>query len=233
MLIQSTYAAIKQAVSPAMRAILLKSLALTIGLLVLVWAALTRLVTWLIQDNAWSEAYPFIDPLAAFLAGAGLFFGLVYFLPAVTAVVAGFFLDDAAEIVERTDFPADPPGKEASLGTSIFQGLRFAGLALLVNLGALAFFFVPVVNVVVFFVANSYLFGREYFELAAMRHGTPATAADLRQRHSTMAWGAGAIVAAVMLIPIVNLLTPLFAIALMVHVQKRVAAKSTPVVRPA
>ncbi|TVR11966.1 MAG: sulfate transporter family protein [Salinarimonadaceae bacterium] len=226
MLVQATYAAIRQAVSPAMRAILWKSLALTIGLLVVVWAALTRIVAWLIQDNAWSEGYPFIDPLAAFLAGAGLFFGLVYFLPAVTAVVAGFFLDDAAEIVERTDFPADPPGRGAPIGTSIWQGTRFAGLALLVNLGALAFFFVPVVNVAVFFLANSYLFGREYFELAATRHGSPETAADLRQRHSTAAWGAGGIVAALMLIPFVNLLTPLFAIALMVHVQKRVAAKS-------
>lgn len=225
MLVQSTIAAVKQAISPPMRAILWKSLALTIGLLIFVWAALTRLFSWLIQDNAWSETYPIIDPLAAFLAGAGLFFALVYFLPAVTAVVAGFFIDDAAEIVERTDFPLDQPGQGAALGSSLLQGLRFAGVALLVNLGALAFFFVPVVNVVVFFVANSYLFGREYFELAATRHGSPAEAAELRRRHSTAAWAAGAIVAAVMLIPIVNLLTPLFAIALMVHVQKRVAAR--------
>lgn len=228
MLLQATFAAIRQAFSPAMRAILWKSLALTIGLLAVVWVALTRLVAWLIQDAAWAEAYPYFDPVAGFLAGAGLFVGLVYILPAVTAVVAGFFLDDAAAIVERTDFPADPPGKETPLAVSLLQGLRFAGVALLVNLGALAFIFVPVVNVAVFFAANSYLFGREYFELAASRHRPPAAAAQLRRSRPATAWAAGALVAGAMLIPVVNLFTPLFAIALMVHVQKRVAASSAP-----
>lgn len=223
MLLSAGFAAIRQAASPALRSILWKSLALTIGLLFLVWAALTRLVAWLIKDNAWSEAYPILDPVAAFLAGAGLFVALLYLLPAVTAVVAGFFVDDAAAIVEATDFPQDPVGRETPLAASLLYGLRFAGVALLVNLGALAFFFVPVLNVAVFFAANSYLFGREYFELAAMRHGSHAQAGELRRRHAATVWSAGALIAAVMLIPFVNLLTPLFAVALMVHVHKRVA----------
>jgi CysZ protein len=224
MLFSASVAAVQQVFSPALRAILWRSLLLTLGLLVLIWMALTQLVRWLVQEHPWSETYPFLDPFAVLLAGAGLFVALAYFLPAISIIVAGYFIDDAAEIVERTDFPHEEPGREMSLGWSLLFGLRFALLALAVNLVALAFFFIPIVNVIVFFGANSYLFGREYFELAAMRFRSSAEAAALRKRHHLTVWSAGMVIAGVMLIPLANLLTPLFAIALMVHVHKRIAA---------
>ena len=95
--------------------------------------------------------------------------GLAYVLPAVSALVAGYFLDDAAEIVERDDFPGDPRGRAMPLGRALIYGARFALLAIAVNLVALMLFFVPGVNLVAFFGANAYLLGREYFELAAAR----------------------------------------------------------------
>jgi CysZ protein len=223
MLFSASFAAVQQVFSPALRAILWRSLLLTLGLLVLIWMGLTQLVRWLVQEHPWSDTYPFLDPFAVFLAGAGLFVALAYFLPAISAIVAGYFIDDAAEIVERSDFPLEEPGREMSLGMSLLFGLRFALLSLAINLVALAFFFIPIVNVIVFFGANSYLFGREYFELAAMRYRSSAEAAAMRKRHHLTVWSAGMIIAGVMLIPLANLLTPIFAIALMVHVHKRIA----------
>lgn len=223
MLFSASLAAVRQVASPALSAILWRSLLLTLGLLVLIWIGLTQLVRWLIQEHPWSDAYPFLDPFAALLAGAGLLAALVYFLPAISAVVAGYFVDDAAGIVERSDFPLDSPGHELPLGKSLLFGMRFALLSLTVNLVALAFFFVPIVNVIVFFAANSYLFGREYFELAAIRFHSSTDVAALRRRYHMTVWSAGMIIAGVMLIPVVNLLTPLFAIALMVHIHKRIA----------
>jgi CysZ protein len=221
MLFSATIAAVRQVFSPALRAILWRSLLLTLGLLVLIWMGLTQLVRWLIQEHPWSETYPFFDPFAVFLAGAGLFVALAYFLPAISAVVAGYFVDEAAGIVEASDFPHEPPGADMSIGASLLFGLRFALLSLSINLVALAFFFVPIVNVLVFFAVNSYLFGREYFELAAMRHRSRAEAVALRKRHHLTVWTAGMVIAGLMLIPLANLLTPIFAIALMVHVHKR------------
>jgi CysZ protein len=223
MLFSASFAAVQQVFSPALRAILWRSLLLTLGLLVLIWMGLTQLVRWLVQEHPWSDTYPFLDPFAVFLAGAGLFVALAYFLPAISAIVAGYFIDDAAEIVERSDFPLEEPGREMSLGMSLLFGLRFALLSVAINLVALAFFFIPIVNVIVFFGANSYLFGREYFELAAMRYRSSAEAAAMRKRHHLTVWSAGMIIAGVMLIPLANLLTPIFAIALMVHVHKRIA----------
>ncbi len=225
MIFSASLAALRQVFSPALRAILWRSLALTLALLFLLWLGLTQLVRWLVQEQSWGDTYAFIDPFAVFLAGAGLFVALAYFLPAISALVAGYFVDEAAEIVERSDFPQEPPGREMSLGASLVFGLRFALLSIAVNVVALAFFFIPIINVVIFFGANSYLFGREYFELAALRFRERGEALALRRRYAVTVWIAGMVIAGLVLIPIANLLTPLFAIALMVHVHKRLAAE--------
>ena len=70
------------------------------------------------------------------------------------------------------------------------------------------------VGLVSFFVLNGYLLGREYFELAAMRHMPAADARDLFDRHWPKVFFAGALVAVVVAVPVLNLLTPLFATAL-------------------
>ena len=74
----------------------------------------------------------------------------------------------------------------------------------------------------IFFLATAYILGREYFELAAMRFRPPTEAKALRKRNATMVYVGGLFIAAFVSIPFVNLATPLFAMALMVHVHKRV-----------
>lgn len=233
MLIQSAFAALRQTFSPPLRAILWKSLGLTLGLLVLVWFGLTRLIQWFQASHHISEAYPFLDSLAYFLAGFGLFVALAYVMPAVSILVAGFFLDDAAEIVERTDFPTEPRGRALPWGTALLYALRFAGLTLLVNIGALIIFFVPVIGIAAFFAANAYLLSREYFEMAAARYRPLAEAAEMRRAHSGTTLAAGCLLAGMMVVPVLNLVTPLFGIALMVHVHKRLAGRlPAPVPQP-
>ncbi|HEV2558377.1 MAG TPA: sulfate transporter family protein [Microvirga sp.] len=226
MLIQAAFKAWGQVFSPALRKVLWKSLALTIGLLVLVWFGLTRLLGSWFETHDLSASYPVLDSFAYFLAGAGLFVVLAYLLPAVSALVAGYFLDDVAEVVERTDFSGEPPGQALPVGRALLYGLRFAGLSLVVNLAALVLVFVPVVNVAAFFIANAYLLGREYFELAAGRFRPLEEASRMRVEHRGTVMLAGAMLAGLVLIPVVNLLTPLFGVALMVHVHKRLAGRA-------
>ena len=218
MLIRAALAAWRQVLSGPLRRILWRSLALTLTLLALLWFGLTRLFGYYLKGHPLSVDYPILDGFAFFLAGAGLLIALIYVLPAVSALVAGFFLDDAAEIVERTDFPGEPPGRALPAGRALLYGMRFAGLALLVNLAALTLFFVPVVNVVAFFAANAYLLGREYFELAAGRFRPLPEAADMRRAHRATVLMAGAMLAGLVPGPVLNRLTPLFGIAFLVHV---------------
>ena len=228
MLFQAAFSAWRQVLSPALRSVLWKSLGLTVALLALIWFGLTRLFSYYLKGHPLSTDYPILDGFAFFLAGAGLFVALAYVLPAVSALVAGYFLEDAAEIVEASDFPDDPPGRPLPVGQALLYGLRFAALSLVVNVLALALFFVPVVNLIAFFGANAYLLGREYFELAALRFRPGPEVAEMRAAHRPTVLLAGAMLAGLVLVPVLNLLTPLFGVALMVHVHKRLSRRALP-----
>ena len=76
-----------------------------------------------------------------------------------------------------------------------------------------------------FFIATAWLLGREYFELAAMRFRSPEEAKAMRKDNATTVFMAGLIIAAFVSIPIVNLATPLFGMAFMVHMHKRLSAR--------
>ena len=221
----SAYAALRQVLSPELRGLFWRSLGLTLLLLGLLWYGLSWLLGTFVAAHPVSTDYPFINSVLVFLAGAGLLIGLLYVLPVTSALVAGFFLDEAALAVERTDFPSDRPGEPISLAKSIGYGLRFAGLAILVNVAALLLIFIPGVNIVAFFAANAYLLSREYFEMAAARFRPVSDAARLRRENRATVLAGGALLAGLMLIPIINLTIPLFGIAFMVHLHKRIATR--------
>ena len=144
-------------------------------------------------------------------------------MPAVSSFVASFFVDDIAEQVERAHYGHEPPGAVVTLPRALLEGVKTAGMAVLVYLVALPFLFFGGLGVVIFFLAAAYLLSREYFELAAMRFRSPADAKALRRAHRGTVFTAGLLIALFVSIPIVNLATPLFGMALMVHMHKRLS----------
>jgi CysZ protein len=209
----------------------------TIGITLLALAAL-----WFGLHQAFDAlALPWIDALlpgfpswagwlsliAAILAGIGLALGLALLIAPVTAVVAGLFLDDVAEVVERNDYPQDKPGRAVPAVRALILSLKFFGIVVLGNLFALLLLLVPGVNIGAFFVVNGYLLGREFFEFAAMRFRPEAEAEALRRKYAGTVFMAGLVIAAFLAVPLLNLLTPLFAAAMMVHLHKMVSVRET------
>ena len=207
--------------TPPFRAVLLKSVGLTLLVLLAVWFGLEFLVTQYVR-----LPYAWMDTALAIVFGLGLFVGMIFLVPPVSALVAGFFLDDIAAEVERQHYPSDPPGRPVPTGRGMLLALRFTGLVVLVNLLALLLLLLPGINVVVFFVANGYLLGREYFEMSALRHLPEPEALALRRAYAGRVFVAGLLVAALAIVPIANLLTPLFGTAFMAHVFKDVARQA-------
>ncbi|MCY0093080.1 sulfate transporter family protein [Hoeflea ulvae] len=217
--------------SAASRSVLFKSLGLTILLLIGLWFGLGELFA--MTAMPWLEALlpglpdwaGWAGTLAAIIAGIGLALVLALFIAPVTAAMAGLYLDEIAEVIEARDYPADQPGRPMPLGQSIRQSLGFLLVVGLGNLFALVLLIVPGINLVAFFVVNGYLLGREFFEFAAMRFMSPADAKRLRARNSTTVFFAGLIIAGFLSVPLLNLLTPMFAAGMMVHLNKMIAAK--------
>ena len=204
--------------SPPFRHVMVKSLALTVAVLVVAGFGLDALALSFIHvRSGW------LATAISLLVGFGLVAGLALLAAPTSSLVAGFFLDEIAGIVEREVDPSGPPGRPAPVIDSAMFALRFAALSLLVTLAALVLLFVPGLGLVAWLGANAYLLGREYFELAAMRFRPSAEARAMRQHFAMPVYLAGLFIAGFVAIPILNLFTPLFATALMARLHKRLA----------
>jgi len=217
-MLRDAITAFAQTFSPDYRRVLLRSVGLAIGLLIALGVGAHYALTYFVAlDLRWAEIT--IDILAAF----GIFIGAIFLVPPVTSLVAGLFLDDVAAQVERNDFPLEPEGQALPIARSLWLTVKFFGVMLAVNLVALLLLLVPGVNLVVFYVANGYLLGREYFQLAAMRCRSEDEVALLRRHHAGAIFLGGLVIAAVVSVPILNLVTPVFATILMVRLHKRLS----------
>lgn len=231
MIIDAALKALKRLLTPEFRSVLWKSLGLTVLLLIGLWVSIRQIFfafgwPWLEQllpgMPDWAGWFGIV---AAIVAGLGLALVLALLIAPVTALVAGLFLDDVAEIIEREDYPQDRPGTALPLARSVFVSLKFLGIVLLGNILALFMLLIPGVNLIAFFAVNAYLLSREFFEFAAMRYRSEAEAKALRSHYGVTVFLAGLPIAAFMAIPIVNLLTPLFAATLMVHLHKAISKR--------
>ncbi|CAD7040037.1 cysteine biosynthesis protein CysZ [Pseudorhizobium endolithicum] len=217
--------------APETRSVFWKVLGLTILVLVGLWLALRQ--TFVTVVWPWFAVYMpdvpdwagWLTFIATIFAGIGLALALALLIAPITALIAGLFLDDVAEVVEKRDYPSDTPGHAMPLGQAIISSLQFLGVVILGNIVALLLLLVPGINLVAFFLVNGYLLGREFFEFAAMRFRSPPEARAFRSKHRGTVFLAGLLIAGFLAIPIVNLLTPLFAAGLMVHLHKKISRR--------
>ena len=239
---ESAAKALAQMSSPEFRRVLLKSIGLALIMVVLVAIGLHRVLSWVAAGGgAWAENT--LGPQAqtpttvliwvlAFAAGLGVITGALVLMPAVTAFVGTFFVDEIAAEVERKHYPAEQPGQPLPLWRALYEGIRTALLAVLVYLCALPFLLVAGLGLVILFLASAYLLSREYFLLAAMRFRPPEEAKALRRAHRGQIFLSGMLIAIFVSIPVVNLATPLFAMAMMVHMHKRIAGRRVELLEP-
>ena len=242
-MIDAAVKALSQILSPPMRSILWRSIGLALVLIVVLAVGLQRLLSWFATyGQGWAEAMlgpGYHTPLNALAwvlsiaAGLGVVFGAVFLMPAITSLVASIFVDEAADHVEREHYPAERPGTALPFSVAMIEGVKFALLTILVYLVALPFVLFAGAGFIIFFIATAWLLGREYFELAAMRFRSPAEAKAMRKQNATTIFAAGMVIAAFVSIPIVNLATPLFGMAFMVHMHKRLSGSRPELIEPA
>jgi CysZ protein len=234
-MIDAVVKALSQMFSAPFQRVLLKSIGLALIMIVLLSIGMYQGFAWLAASGtAWAEsnvgavpptAWNVLVWILSIMAGLGIVTGAVFLMPAVTAFVGSFFVDEIAEQVERTYYVVDMPGMALPFFRALLEGLKTALLTILVYVVALPFVIFAGLGLVILFLANAYLLSREYFELAAMRFHPPAEAKALRRAHRGQVFFAGLFIAAFVSIPVLNLATPLFAMALMVHVHKRMSGR--------
>jgi uncharacterized protein involved in cysteine biosynthesis len=236
-MIDAAVKALQQMFSPQFRSVLIRSVLLALVMIVLLGIGLHKLLAWLAADGGvWAEGQ--LGPsshtpltwmiwIITIATTLGIVVGGVFLMPAVTAFVGSFFVDQIAEQVERVYYPADPAGHAVPFVRATTEGIKIALLAIGVYLIALPFLFVAGAGLFILFFAAAYLLSREYFELAAMRFRSSDEAKAFRKQHQTTVFTAGLLIALFVSIPILNLATPLFGMALMVHMHKKLSGSKT------
>ena len=213
---------------PKFRRVLSRGMGLTIVLLIaaclLVNFGINQLLSsaWaanMIGDQSW---------LGALINVGGVLFTIalsIWLMVPVTSAIIALFLDEVAQAVEARHYPHLPKQTATKLQDQILVGIRFLGILLLANIGALILsMIVPPLAPFVFWATNGYLMGREYFQMAAMRRLPRAQAQELFQRHQGSIWTAGILIAIPMSIPLVGLFIPILGAATFTHQFERLRA---------
>lgn len=201
--------------------VLLKSLVLTVVLLLGISFTIVSGLDWLLPESftlPWIGEVTFLDEILSWGAVPVLLVLSVFLMFPVAAIFIGFFLDEIAGAVERRHYPHLPPARTVSLLDAVIDGVQFGLVFLGVNAVALLVYVIAApLAPFVFWAVNGYLLGREYFSQVALRRLPPAQAKALRRRHRGRVWLAGVLMAVPLSIPVVNLLIPILGVATFTH----------------
>ncbi len=208
--------ALEQFRDPAVRSVVWRSIAVSIGVFAVLWA----LVGFLLTHTTFFQI-GWLDTAIDVLGGIATLAISWFLFPVVISAFIGLFLERVAEAVERRHYPALPAARDIPLAESIGGAIKFLAVTVSLNLIVLIFLIFPPVFPFVFYGVNGYLLSREYFEVVAARRLPVAAARDLRHRNMPRLFIAGVLVAFLLTVPIVNLLAPILGTAAMVHIFQR------------
>ena len=210
--------AVRQLSDPAFRGVVIRSVLLSLvvfgALTVFLWWALAQ---WGVFGGIVGWAFDFV--------GWSLFVIVTWVLfPAIVSLFVSVFLDEIVDAVERRHYADEPLSTALGFWEAFVIGLRFTSLLVVLNLLVLPLhllvFWLPLINVFIFYGLNGYLLSREYFDLVALRHHDDGQVTRLRRKNAGKLFLTGVAIAFLLTVPIVNLVAPIIGVAAMVHVFK-------------
>ncbi|MBD9525712.1 MULTISPECIES: EI24 domain-containing protein [Paracoccus] len=141
----------------------------------------------------------------------------IFLMAPVTAGFAGLFAERVADAVEETHYPGIK-GLPVNFMDGLWESLAVMGAVIGVTLLTLVLtpFIGPFASIL-FYLANGWLLGREFFQMAARRHLHAPQANALRQRMLRQSTTLGVLLTLLVTIPFVNVLVPVLAAAGFTH----------------
>ncbi len=183
------------------------------------YLALVAAVAWVstgtaVLSEAWADTTADIAGILASLVLPLLFF------PALATTVMGPLLEKVADAVEDRHYPHLNWPRPQKWAEVLATTLRFLAVTVVINLLALPIYGVLLITgftVVLVYLVNGYLLGREYFEIVAFRRLDPKAARVMFRNRLGRLWLAGAVITFLFSVPILNLAAPVIATAFMTH----------------
>lgn len=205
--------------------ILLKSLGLTLLLFVLVgWAGWWALDWALARAGLANTLFGGAEEMRGFASLLLTVAGLWLVWRIIAMAVIQFFADDVVQAVERRHYPtAARSAKELRWREQFVLGFSAAARALLFNLVALpvalALLVTGIGTALLFWLVNAVLLGRELQDMVWLRHRN--NAAESAPLGKVERFLLGAVIAGLMMLPLVNFLAPIIGAAAATHLFHR------------
>lgn len=219
-MIRAFFLSLGDLTDPAILRVFAKTIVLTLAVFLLLGAGLWFATRWLvIEQLGWDETSGDLAAISGFLAM--LLFGWVLFR-AIAVAVIWLFGDEIVMAVERRHYPqALASAHHVPVARSLALGLRSAARAMLVNIVLAPVYVVLLVTgfgtPLLFYAANGWLLGADLGEMVATRHLSTAEMKQWGRDTRWKRWDLGVIVAALMSVPIVNLVAPVLGAAMATH----------------
>ena len=202
------------------RAVLAKSLGVTLALFVLLGAGVWWGVNALLATWTWHGALASAAALMVTLLAAWLLFR------AVAIAVVGLFADTIGAAVEAKHYRAAlANARDVPFAKSSRMGLASAARFVTVNLLLLPLYLVLLATGIgtaaAFLAVNAWLLGRDLGDMVAARHLSPATMREWRHATQARRFLLGLAVTGLFLVPFLNILAPVIGAAMATHLFHR------------
>ena len=209
--------AVRQLGDPRLRVIIWQSLLLSLVLQI----AIGVLAWWLLQSFATFQ-WGWLNETIRWLGGGAVTVLALMLFPASFGIVISIFLEKIADIVESEHYPQLGKARGIPVWTGIQSGVVFLLTLVALNLVLLPFYlvalFIAGLGAVLFYGANGWLTGREYYEQVALRRLDPAEVKARRKANIGVLWLTGIVLVFLGTVPILNLIVPVLGVAAMVHI---------------
>ena len=152
----------------------------------------------------------------------------IFLMAPVAAGFAGLYAERVSAEVEVIHYPRRI-GADPDFWDGLLESMAVMGAVLLVSLVTLiASPFLGPLAPILFYGANGWLLGREFFQMAARRHLDDADAASLRQRHAGTVTMLGIAIALALTVPLLNITVPVLAAAAFTHLYHAISGSVDP-----
>ncbi len=178
--------------------------------------AITWISAHLIQiEIGWLDAL--VSGIISIISGISGWF----MLPAIVVLIAGMFQEIAVSRVEAASYPDAQRIEKPKFWPDALHDIKFTLWAIFLNLLVLPFHLI-VIGFFISIALNSYLTGREFFEMAAGYHLGKPQAHKLIQYNRRAVYGGGFVITMMTAVPVLNMFVPIVAVVWMVHVFHRI-----------
>ncbi|AFX98627.1 hypothetical protein A1OE_434 [Candidatus Endolissoclinum faulkneri L2] len=208
---------IVQLAAPSIRLILMVAIVASSLFIIAITFGINYALTFLAHTGI-----NWFDKILIWFGSMGAFLCALILFPSFAQMISGLFTDRISNAVISTYYPNLTAERHIPINEMIGYGIRFSFLSMFLNIVALPFYFLlPGFNLIIFYILNSYLLGREYAEMIGLRTLDKISMRLFWEANRTQIFLGGAIITTIAFIPALNLTTPVAATTFAIHEHER------------